>query len=138
VTDEPSLALQKAIRARLIDTPAVADIVPADNIIDGTARPENFPCVIIGDGQTVLEGATGWHRSIRVYSDIHVWAKGSGLEAVKMSAGTVWAAISDRLIVPGFLIADGVKVTGTRYLRDPSGDVGHAIVSVEAVMGQSL
>src|SRR5690606_20915740 len=50
---EPSLALQKAIRARLIGTPAVTALVPAANMLDKNSRPEVFPSIIIGEAQTV-------------------------------------------------------------------------------------
>lgn len=132
---EPSLAFQKALRARLVATPAVAALVAADRIFDGSARPESFPCIIIGDGQTVLEGhCPGW-RNVTVYTDLHIWALEGGLAAVKAIAGEAWLAIGRTLDVPGYLLSDGVHVTGARYLRDPSDKHGHAVLSVQAFMG---
>ena len=136
---DPSLALQKAIRARLIGSSSVTDLVPADHVFDGATRPEAFPSIIIGDGQTVLEGDhyRAW-RNTTVYADIHIWALESGLELVKAIAGAVWNAIGTSLDVPGFLLTDGVHVTGARYMRDPSQKQGHAIVSLSALMGEQL
>lgn len=56
---EPSLALQKAVRARLVATSAVTTLVPAAHVLDRNNRPEVFPAIIIGEGQTILgEGLT--------------------------------------------------------------------------------
>ncbi len=135
MTTEPSLAFQQAIRERLVTTPAVLALVSADRIIDGAARPENFPCIIIGDGQTVLEGHyPGW-RNVTVYCDLHIWALEAGLAAVKTIGNEVWTAIGQTLDVPGYLLTDGVHTTGARYLRDPTEKHGHAILSVKALMG---
>lgn len=136
---DPSLALQSAIRERLVNTPAVLALVPADHIFDGATRPEAFPSIIIGDGQTVLEGDqfASW-RNVTVFADIHVWATEAGLEAVKTIAGAVWGAIGTILAVPGFTLSDGVHITGARYLRDPAGKQGHAVVSLSAFMGWAV
>jgi hypothetical protein len=136
IMTEPSLALQTALRARLIASPAVTALVPAEHIFDGATRPEAFPSIIIGDGQVVLEGDQhpAW-RNVTVYCDLHVWALEAGLATVKAIAGAVWDAIGTSLDVPGFLLSDGVHVTGIRFVRDPDGKAGHAVVSVEALIG---
>jgi hypothetical protein len=133
---EPSLALQRAIRNALITDAGVTALVPAASIFDGAARPEAFPCIIIGDGQTVLAGDhyDSW-RNVWTYADLHIWTEEAGLEAAKAIAGAVWDALGVELDVPGFLMSDGIHVTGTRYMRDPAQQHGHAIVSVEAFMG---
>lgn len=132
---EPSLALQTALRARLVDTPAVLALVPADHIRDGLTRPDKFPTIIVGDGQTVLEGYYPGRRNVTVHLDVHVWALESGLAAVKEIGNEVWTAIADEpLDVPGYLLSDGVHVTVARYLRDPSEQHGHAVLSIEAFM----
>jgi len=135
MTIEPGLALQQAIRARLVATPAVVELVPAEHIRDGSTRPDRFPTVIVGDGQTVLEGYyTGW-RNVTVYLDVHVWAIEAGLETVKGIAHAVSHAIGRSIEVPDYLLTDGVHVTQARYMRDPSKEHGHAVLSIEAVMG---
>jgi hypothetical protein len=50
---EPSLDLQKGIRARLLASADLMALVPADNVLDSTGRPERMPAVGIGEGQTV-------------------------------------------------------------------------------------
>ncbi|HCO54687.1 MAG TPA: DUF3168 domain-containing protein, partial [Pelagibacterium sp.] len=46
-----ALAMQKALRDRLIGTVAVTDLVPATSILDRNARPTPDPSIIIGEGQ---------------------------------------------------------------------------------------
>lgn len=134
---EPSLALQTAIRARLIATPAVTALVPAASIFDRTTRPEDFPCIVIGDGQTVLEGICYSVRSVRVFADLHLWAKESGLENVKTLAGAAFDALFRELPVPGFMV-NLCHATGIRFMRDPGGEHSHAVLTVEAVLGEIL
>lgn len=134
MSTEPSLALQTAIRGRLIASPAVLALVPADHIRDGSTRPEKFPTVIIGDGQTVLEGYYPGRRNVTVYLDLHVWALEDGLAAVKGIAHAVSEALATALDVPGYQLSDGLHNTGTRYMRDPSEKHGHAVLSLSAFM----
>lgn len=132
---EPSLALQQAIRERLVGAASVLALVAADNIRDGATRPELFPSIIVGDGQTVLEGDhyNGW-LNVTVHHDIHIWTFEDGLSGAKAIAGTVWRALMPKLTVPGWRLTDGHHVEGVRYLRDPSQSRGHAILSVSAFM----
>ncbi|MHA6692040.1 DUF3168 domain-containing protein [Devosia sp. A449] len=134
---EPSLALQIAIRAALVASPAVLDLVPADHIVDHSARPENFPAIIVGDGQTVREDLTYARRHVRVVADLHVWTVEGGLAFVKEVAGTIEAALRTKPALTSHHLVD-FRLTGTRYLRDPAGEHGHAIVAVEALLEEIL
>ncbi len=49
---EPSLALQATIGNALAADPAVTAIVDPANIRGGSMRPENFPCILMGNGHT--------------------------------------------------------------------------------------
>lgn len=51
---DPSLALQKAVRERLVASAAVTALLPADSIFDRHARPERFPCIVLGEGQVLF------------------------------------------------------------------------------------
>lgn len=131
---EPSLACQIAIRSALVAAPAVTDLVSAANIFDRTVRPEIMPCIVVGDGQTVLEPLTLSRSHVRIFSDIHIFSiqENGGLEKVKAIAGNVAAVLHTKPLIEGLTVIDW-KLTGTRFLRDP-GDQGHAIVSLELLV----
>lgn len=134
---EPSLALQTALRARLIASPAAVELVPAAHIVDGPARPEAFPAIILGGGQTVVEGDhhPAW-RLVTAYSDLHAWTAESGLAGAKTIAGVVWSVLDTAALdIDGFEIADKLHIESVRYLRDPNAEIGHAVISVSALMG---
>lgn len=131
----PEIALQRALRARLVDTPGVTDLVPADAILDRNARPAPSPSIILGEGQSVDEGDSIKRTRVRVYMDLHIWKKENSTEGVKEIAGAIRAAIRARLMH----VAAGIDchfidchVQSTRFMRDPDGETSHAIVTVSA------
>lgn len=130
------LALQQAIRQRLVSTSAVTALVPAASILDVNQRPAPMPSIIIGEGQAV-EGDRIDRRDQRVILDLHVWKKEPGLKGVKAIAGEIRAAIhSSKLsMIENFHFAD-VRVTRTRFLRDPDGETAHGVVTVEALVNE--
>jgi hypothetical protein len=132
---EPSLALQTAIYERLVADADVLALVDAANIRDGATRPDHFPSIIVGDGQTLLEGDqyAGW-LNVTAHLDLHIWTFEEGLTGAKGIAGTVWRSLMPKLAVPGWQLTNGHHVEGIRYLRDPSQSHGHAVVSVSAFM----
>jgi hypothetical protein len=136
MTVEPSLAVQGAIRSALVADVAVTGTVPAARIFDRNTRPEDFPCIIIGDGQTALEPITLTRRHVRVFADVHIWTEESGLVAVKTIAGNAAAALRARPSIAGFRVVDWI-VKGTRFLRDPGGEFGHAVMSIEALLNEA-
>lgn len=134
---EPSLALQIAIRAALVASPAVLDLVPADHIVDHSARPEAFPAIIVGDGQTLRADLTYSRRHVRVVADLHAWTIETGLASVKTIAGTIEAALRTKPALNTHHLVD-FRVTGIRFLRDPAGEHGHAVVSIEALLEETV
>lgn len=130
---EPSLALQTAIRARLIGSAGVMALVPADQILDRNARPEGMPSVIIGDGQTIYADDYEDYFD-RAYADLHVWAKEPSLEGVKAITGAIRLALPTGVwAITGFSVPN-VKVANARFMRDPDNLHSHAVISVEAIM----
>lgn len=126
---EPSLDLQKAIRNRLIASPVTA-LVAAAAILDKNIRPEVFPCIIIGEGQTLPDDGISRNRH-QVYSDLHLWTKEAGLVAVKQIAGAIRDALADgRLALDHHHVAD-LMIASTRFLRDPSG-ASHGVMTLQA------
>lgn len=127
------LAVQKAIRDRLVAAPAVTALVPAGHILDRNERPECDPLVSIGESQAVEYGDIA-RRGETVFATLHVWKKEEGLKGAKAIAGAIRAAIhSARLSVTGYHCGNS-RVTSTRFLRDPDGETAHGIVTVEALV----
>lgn len=132
---EPVLALQTAIRTRLIGKDDVTALVPANHIRSGSTRPDKTPCIIIGDGNTTLHGNDYRAQSAAwVYLDLHVWTLDAGQDAAKQIAGTVAAALSKYNLPIDGGYCDHFKVTDIRHVRDPDPAYGHSVLSVEALV----
>lgn len=129
------LAFQKALRARLVATPAVTALVPAASILDRNERPNPDPSIVIGEGVSVDDGATIGRTRTRIVADLHIWKREPSTAGSKAIAGAIRAAIkSGRLALDsGFHCVDAY-VSRTRFLRDPDGLTSHAVVTVEAVI----
>ncbi|WAJ30953.1 DUF3168 domain-containing protein [Antarcticirhabdus aurantiaca] len=128
-----ALAVQKALRSRLVATPSILERVPAVNILDRNARPNPMPSIIIGEGEEVDEGDIA-RRNVRVHLTLHLWQKETGTTGVKGTAGAIRSAVlKERLIADGFHVAD-CRVSMTRFLRDPDGEHAHGVVTVETLV----
>ncbi|MDF1598291.1 DUF3168 domain-containing protein [Mesorhizobium sp. YIM 152430] len=131
---EPTLALQTAIRAKLIGTAAVLQRVDADNIRSGSTRPDNTPTIIMANGSTSLHGHDYTsQRAAWVNLDLHIWTKDEGPDAAKEIAFLVQSALDKRLPIEGGY-CDSFKVTRTVFPRDPDPAFGHGVLSVEALV----
>jgi hypothetical protein len=131
---EPSLELQKAIRARLLARPDLIALVPSDNIMDSNGRPERMPGINIGEGQTVYR-----RFDSTVHTTLHVWAQEAGLADSKAIASVLVDALRVDAQIDGVLSLDNfichdLRVTGTQFLRDPHGSYSHGIVTVAGIM----
>jgi hypothetical protein len=130
---EPSLDLQKAIRARLVASSAVTSLVPASAIVDRNWRPEVFPCILIGEGQTLAPEGLSRNR-YQVYADVHLWQTENGLTGVKMIAQAVRDALADgALTLDTHRVAD-LFVHGTRFMRDQDGLHSHGVMMLSATL----
>lgn len=133
---EPTLALQTAIRARLIGKPDVMALLDDDpaRIRSGSTRPDKTPCIIMSDGNTALHGHDySSQRTAWVYLDLHIWTLDAGQDAVKEIAGTVTAALDKPLNFEG-CDCDHFRVNASRFPRDPDPAYGHGVLSVEALI----
>lgn len=128
------LAVQVAIRARLLATAEVIALVPASAILDVNRRPAPTPSIILGESQSVDEGESIARTRERVFHTIHVWKREPSLEGVKVICGAVRRAIRlGRLdLGPGYHAVD-VKVSSVRQMRDPDGETSHGVVVVEVL-----
>lgn len=133
---DPSLALQAAIRARLVASSALAALVPAANVRDANGIPAVFPCILIGEGQTLPGGDIARKRHDAVL-DLHIWAAESGVVVSKQIAGAVRAALADaRWHIPGLQVAD-LHVRSSRFMRDPDGLHSHGVISLSAIVKET-
>ncbi|MEQ1405642.1 DUF3168 domain-containing protein [Neorhizobium sp. Rsf11] len=129
----PEIALQKAVRARLVGTPEILGLLPAANILDRNERPNPSPSIIIGEGQSVDENDSLSRSLTRVYMDVHVWKKEPSTAGVKVIAGAIRAAVKARLDMPdGHFHCADCYVQSARFLRDPDGETSHAVVTLSA------
>lgn len=132
---EPSLQLQTAIRAALLDDPAVITLVSADSIRAGSTRPDKMPCVILADPQTINLGrSSGGTYLTRVYIDVHIWAFEDGADMARQIGGTVTSALWDSPLP----VQDINEYTrpSFKYIRDPDPEkaYAHGVGTVEAVV----
>lgn len=134
---EPSLALQAMVRARLTGSALLTSLVPAAHVLDKNSRPEVFPCILIGEAQT-LPGPSMSRTRYEVFADLHIWAEEPGLASCKLIAGAVRDALRDRpWSVAGFHVADAY-IQSTRFLRDPDGQHSHGILTLRADMMEAV
>ncbi|MCA0847194.1 DUF3168 domain-containing protein [Salipiger thiooxidans] len=128
------LAVQIAIRARLVATSAVTDLVPATSILDRNATPAPRPGIVLGESQVVDEGSSVDRTRERVFHTIHLWKTEPSREGVKEISAAVRAALrSERLeIGPDYHCADW-RVSSTRTMSDPDGESSHGVIVVEVL-----
>jgi hypothetical protein len=128
---EPFLALQSAIRTRLIADSAVTALVPATSLLDLNQRPSVMPAIVLGEGQTIPDEGLRRDRH-QVYLDIHVWAQEPGTAFVKQAVGAIRDALADTFwSIPGVEMAD-LLIEMARFMRDPDTVHSHAVVVLHA------
>lgn len=128
------LVVQKAIRARLVETSAVIDLVPAASILDRNATPAPRPGIVIGETQVIDEGGNLARTRERIYHTLHVWKTEPSREGVKEIMAAIRAAIrSTRLdLGPSYHCADW-HVRSARAMSDPDGETSHGVMVVDVL-----
>lgn len=133
-----ALAVQKAIRARLVATASVLEVVPAANILDRNSRPAPDPSIVLGEDQVVDEGRIA-RNVVRVYSTLHIWKREPGLVGVKAIAGAIRTAVRGlRNSVEAPYQFGDCLVSSERFLRDPDGETAHGVVTIETLVSEAL
>jgi len=118
---EPSLALQKALRDRLIGATAAGP-----NVFDRVPTADPYPRVTIGEVQ-ILDDSTDCTVGFEAFADVHVWSRGVGFVEAKTIGGEVHGLLHDHdLPVAGFHLVECV-LRDARYLRDPDGITSHGV-----------
>lgn len=133
-----ALALQKALRARLVATPSLTALVPAEAILDRNQRPAPSPSIVLGEAQVVDEGSDLGRRQLRIFHTVHVWKREPSLEGVTAICALIRMGVhSDRLALGLGLHCADARVSSMRTLRDPDGETSHGIVTVEALVEET-
>lgn len=136
---DPSTAVERAIHARLVNSPAVIALVPINHILDRHARPAPDPAIILGEDQVIDTHETIARDTVRVYSTLHIWKRELSFEGVKAITGAIRRAIgrTSRLSLGDteFFCAD-CRVDSARYLRDPDGETSHAVIVLNSLVQQ--
>lgn len=127
-----SLALQKAIVARLRGHAPLLALVPAANIFDRHARPEKFPSIHLGEGQNVREGLTLADNHVRLFQTIHVWTRDGNLGSARAIAGEIGVALRGRFF--DSVTAVTARYRDARFMRDPDGVSGQGVLTFEALV----
>lgn len=131
------LALQKAVRGRLISTPAIVAVVPARRIVDRHSRPYSPPLILMGDDLTLRDERLPLTRHrVSVMHDLHIFLNELSFEGVKRLAGLIRAALEGASLPATnepWRVVD-CWVPRTRFLRDPDGETSHGVVTVEALL----
>jgi hypothetical protein len=124
---EASLAAQRlAVLGMRAHIPLRA-LVPQGHIFDRNSRPEIFPCIIVGEAQTVGDDVECADLS-EVFLTIHAWTRESGMVAVKEIAGEIRRALRRKQgLQDGFDLSFDFQ--DTVFLRDPSGEHSHAVIT---------
>lgn len=127
---EPTLALQIAIRTQLKNSPVVTALVPPENILDRSLRPDVFPCIIIGEGDAIYSDHYNAFFD-RAHLSIHVWAQGASTVPSKEIVSAIRDALGPVLEIPGFERAFA-GMANARFIRD--GDLSHAVIGIDAIL----
>lgn len=139
---DPSAAVQKALRARLIGASVVTNLVPATSILDRNQRPAPDPSIIMGEDQVVDAPEVMLNRSfVRVYSTLHIWKKEASTAGVKAISNAIRRAIGVNrmarldLADPDYVCSD-CSIEQVRFMRDPDGETSHGIMVLNALIQQ--
>jgi Protein of unknown function (DUF3168) len=127
---DPFLALQAAIRSRLVAASTVTALVPATSILDANQRPSVMPALILGEGYAIPDEGLRRDRH-QVYLDLHIWAQEPGTALVKQVVGAIRDALTDAFwSIPGVELAD-LCIEMARFMRDPDGVHSHAALTLK-------
>ena len=131
------LEVQKALRARLVNTASLVEIVPAGHILDTNQWPAPVPSIVLGQSQIIDEGSSLQRTHWRVYHTLHVWTRSASHAPAKEICDQIRRAVGvERLALPSPLHCTDLRVISVQMLRDPDGEHSHGVVTVDALISE--
>lgn len=120
MSDDPSLALQKAI----LD--ALRGQTDAGQSVFDTVKGDPYPRIVIGDGDSVPvndEADFGCdYDPTEVFPEINVWSQATGFPEAKRIASQVRGILHNAMLtVEGFTMELPMRIRSLSPLRDPDG-----------------
>lgn len=99
----PTLALQEAIRARLLADPVIAQHIEPARIRMGAIRPEQLPAIHLSPSRTEILGRASAGQIVAEVSQLlHLWAVQDGSGTVEAVAAAAMLALMDAPDTQGF------------------------------------
>lgn len=99
----PSLALQAAVRAELVNDPYITERVAPEHIRSGEVRPDQFPAILLLPTRTEILGrAAGGQIVAEARILLNIWAHNDGTEIGPEIAAGVFTALMDAPEAEGF------------------------------------
>jgi hypothetical protein len=132
---DPSLALQKAIVARLKATSGVTSLV-STRVYDRAPHDVQFPFVQIGNFE-ILDDSNECHDAFECRIEVNVWSRDIGQEQAKAIASAVHSALhrySPDLSADDFAMVGEIEHENSRALGDGDGITTRIIVSFLAMV----
>jgi hypothetical protein len=132
---DPSLALQKAIVARLKATAGVVSLV-STRIYDRAPQGVQFPFVQIGNFE-ILDDSNECHDAFECRIEVNVWSREVGQEQAKALASAAHSALhrySPDLSADDFAMVGEIEHENSRAVGDGDGITTRIIVSFLAMV----
>src|SRR4051794_28793380 len=129
---DPSLELQRALRAQLLASPAVTALV-GQRIYDQPPITPQFPYITLGETDVQVQRASFYDGS-DVSMSVHAWSRANGYPESKRIAAAIRASLHEAPIaLVGLERLVDIEVQSNRTLRDPDGLTSHAVIPVRAL-----
>lgn len=129
---DPSLELQRALRAQLLASPAVTALV-GQRIYDQPPITPQFPYITLGETDVLVQRASFYDGS-DVSMSVHAWSRANGYPEGKRIAAAIRASLHEAPItLVGLERLVDIEVQSSRAFRDPDGLTSHAVITVRAL-----
>lgn len=131
----PTLALQEAVRTRLLTDPLIVQYVEPARIRMAAVRPEQLPAIHLSPTRTnILGRASGGQIVAEVSQILHVWVMQDGSGTAEQIAAAAILALMDAPQTQGFDFDEWERPTLV-WSEQPAFDgAAHGAISLRAVI----